>query len=93
MSVEGDRVTFADPPCGCSSSASMWVQRSGMKAMEGADFRAEVARDPDIAKYLSAAEVQELFDLRHQLRYEDELFRRAFGGAGPAARGSASRNK
>jgi adenylosuccinate lyase len=59
--------------------AYRWVQRNGMKAMEGADFRTEVARDPDIAKYLSATEVKELFDLRHQLRYEDELFRRALG--------------
>jgi adenylosuccinate lyase len=59
--------------------AYRWVQRNGMKAMEGADFRTEVARDPDIAKYLAASEVKELFDLRHQLRYEDDLFRRALG--------------
>ena len=56
--------------------AYRWVQRNGLKAMEGADFRSEVAQDPDIAKHLSAAEVQELFDLRHQLRYEDVLFKR-----------------
>ncbi len=60
--------------------AYRWVQRNGMKAMAGGDFRAEVARDPDIAKHVSAAEVQELFDLRHQLRYEDVLFKRALGG-------------
>ena len=48
--------------------------------MEGADFRAEVARDPDIGRYLSAGEVKELFDLRHQLRYEEVLFQRALGG-------------
>jgi adenylosuccinate lyase len=60
--------------------AYRWVQRNGMKAMEGADFRAEVARDPDIIRHLNAAEVAELFDLRHQLRYEDALFMRALGG-------------
>jgi len=65
--------------------AYRWVQRNGMKAMEGADFRTEVAGDPDIAKHLSAAEVTELFDLRHQLRYEDELFQRALGADNQAA--------
>jgi len=60
--------------------AYRWVQRNGMKAMDGADFRIEVAHDPDIARYLTANEVTELFDLRHQLRYEDELYHRAFGG-------------
>ena len=59
--------------------AYRWVQRNGMKATEGADFRTEVARDPDIAKYLRADEVKELFDLRHHLRYEDALFERALG--------------
>ncbi len=60
--------------------AYRWVQRNGMKAMEGADFRTEVASDPDVARHLTAAEVAELFDLRHQLRYEDALYERAFGG-------------
>jgi len=60
--------------------AYRWVQRCGMKAMAGADFRVEAAQDPDITKHLTAAEIGELFDLRHQLRYEDELLRRAFGG-------------
>ncbi len=60
--------------------AYRWVQRNGMKAMDGADFRTEVGRDPDIARYLNAGEVAELFDLRYQLRYEESLFQRAFGG-------------
>jgi adenylosuccinate lyase len=60
--------------------AYRWVQRSGLKAMDGADFRAEIARDPDISRHLTANEVSKLFDLRHHLRYEDELFRRAFDG-------------
>jgi len=60
--------------------AYRWVQRCGMRAMAGADFREEVGRDPDIAARLAPAELAELFDLRHQLRYEDFLFQRAFGG-------------
>src|SRR5439155_24959883 len=34
--------------------AYRWVQRNGMKAMDGADFRAEIGRDPDITRHLSA---------------------------------------
>ncbi|MFI5395138.1 MAG: adenylosuccinate lyase [Candidatus Binatia bacterium] len=60
--------------------AYRWVQRAGLQAVDGADFRAEVARNADIARYLSTAELAQLFDLRHQLRYEEELFQRAFGG-------------
>ncbi len=59
--------------------AYRWVQRCGLRAQEGADFRAEVARDPDITAHLDAAAIARLFDLKHQLRYEDELFRRALG--------------
>ena len=58
--------------------AYRWVQRNGMKAMQGADFRAEVGRDPDITRHLGADELAKLFDLRHQLRYEVALFQRAF---------------
>ncbi|MBP1685336.1 MAG: Adenylosuccinate lyase [Deltaproteobacteria bacterium] len=60
--------------------AYRWVQRAGLRALEGADFRIEVAQDADITRHISAAELAELFDLRHQLRYEEELFQRAFGG-------------
>lgn len=60
--------------------AYRWVQRAGLQALEGADFPTEVAHDADIARHLSAAELAQLFDLRHQLRYEEVLFQRAFGG-------------
>jgi adenylosuccinate lyase len=60
--------------------AYRWVQRNGLKAMDGADFRVEVGRDPDITRHLTASELAELFDLRHQLRYEERLYERAFGG-------------
>lgn len=63
--------------------AYRWVQRCGLAAQAGADFRAEVARDPDIIAYLTADEIAELFDLRHQLRHEDELIRRALAGDPP----------
>jgi adenylosuccinate lyase len=60
--------------------AYRWVQRCGLTAMEGADFRAEVSRDADITRYLSADELSELFDLHHHLRYEHALYERALGG-------------
>jgi adenylosuccinate lyase len=60
--------------------AYRWVQRAGLKAMDGADFRAEVARDADIAHHLSTDELGRLFDLRHHLRYEGQLLQRALGG-------------
>ncbi|MFQ5666292.1 MAG: adenylosuccinate lyase [Candidatus Binatia bacterium] len=61
--------------------AYRWVQRNGLKAMtDGANFQAEVTRDPDISRYLTPGELGALFDLRHQLRYEGTLFQRAFGG-------------
>jgi adenylosuccinate lyase len=60
--------------------AYRWVQRAGLKAMDGADFRTEVSGDADIARHLSADELTRLFDLRHHLRYEADLLRRAFGG-------------
>jgi adenylosuccinate lyase len=60
--------------------AFRWVQRAGMKAIDGADFRVEVGNDPDISAHLTADELAELFDLRHQLRYEGELLQRVMGG-------------
>jgi adenylosuccinate lyase len=60
--------------------AYRWVQRAGLKAMDGADFRTEVASDAEIARHLSAEELGRLFDLRHHLRYEEDLLRRALGG-------------
>jgi adenylosuccinate lyase len=61
--------------------AYRWVQRCGLRAWEGADFREAVQHDPDITRHLSAAELAVLFDLGHQLRYEEVLLQRALGGA------------
>jgi len=61
--------------------AYRWVQRNGLKATDGADFRTEVAADADIGRHLTAADIRELFNLEHHLRYEGELFRRAMGGS------------
>jgi adenylosuccinate lyase len=56
------------------------VQRNAMKVWEeGADFRAALEADPDIADRLSPAEIEPLFDLAHHLRHVDAIFERVFG--------------
>jgi adenylosuccinate lyase len=58
------------------------VQRNAMKAWErGADFRSELAADPEVRAALSEAELTALFDLGHHTRHVDTIFRRVFGAA------------
>jgi adenylosuccinate lyase len=59
--------------------AYRWVQRAGMRAAAGADFRIEAESDADIRKHLKPEELAQLFNLERQLRYEDELLQRALG--------------
>jgi adenylosuccinate lyase len=55
------------------------TQRAAMQVWEeGGTFKERVLADPEIGKYLSTAELEELFDLKHHLRHVDELFRRVF---------------
>jgi adenylosuccinate lyase len=57
--------------------AYRWVQRNAMRVWEtGASFVAEVRRDPDIAKLLTSAEIDQLFDVHHALRNTDTIMRR-----------------
>ena len=57
-----------------------WVQAVAMQARSGGgDFRALLKANPDIAKVLPAAEIDRCFDLKHQLRHVDTLFKRVFG--------------
>jgi adenylosuccinate lyase len=58
-----------------------WVQRNAMKVWEhGASFAAEVRRDPDIQKLLTAAEIEQLFDARHALRHTPAVIQRVLKG-------------
>jgi adenylosuccinate lyase len=57
-----------------------WVQENAMAAWESeTSFRQRVAADARVAKFLDAAEVAHVFDVRRQLRYVDALFARVFG--------------
>ena len=59
--------------------AYQWVQRNAMRVWNNeGDFESLVTKDADIAKYLSAAEIKRAFDLKHQLRHVDYIFKRVF---------------
>jgi len=59
-----------------------WVQRAAMTARGGGgDFLALLKQDPGVAKLLTVTELERCFDLDHQLRHVDDLFRRVFGRA------------
>jgi adenylosuccinate lyase len=57
-----------------------WVQRNAMRSsLEGLDFRGLLQGDRDVAAALPAADIDRLFDLDHQVRHVDGVFRRVFG--------------
>lgn len=56
------------------------VQRNAMKVWEqGADFLAELKKDKDVTKSLSAKELEALFDLGYHTRHVETIFARVFG--------------
>src|SRR5712692_10569159 len=56
-----------------------WVQENAMAAWESeTSFRQRVAGDARVTKFLDAAAVAQVFDVRRQLRYVDALFARVF---------------
>ena len=61
-----------------------WVQRNAMRAFhEGADFKALLLDDADLAGVLSASEIEKAFDLDHHFRNVDTIFDRVFGASSP----------
>lgn len=68
--VFSEHLLIALVQSGLSREAAYKVaQRNAAKAWEGADFKRSVAEDPDVIAHLSPAQVEELFDLGHHLRY------------------------
>jgi adenylosuccinate lyase len=54
------------------------VQRNAMKVWEDdADFREALLADPELASHLTEDELDSCFDLKHHLRFVDEIFQRA----------------
>jgi adenylosuccinate lyase len=56
------------------------VQTHAMQSWEtGSDFRAAIASDSEISKYLKNEDLERSFGLERQLRNVDAIFRRVFG--------------
>jgi len=48
---------------------------------ENGDFLALLIADPDVRKYLDAAELKANFDLGYHFKHVDTIFKRVFGAA------------
>jgi adenylosuccinate lyase len=56
-----------------------WVQRNAMRSFaEQRDFKPLLLADPDVARELSAADIERAFDLDEQLKHVDQIFDRVF---------------
>jgi len=56
------------------------VQRNAMKSWQtGSQFRKILFRDGDVKKYLTAKEIEDIFDLKYYLKNVDYIFKRVFG--------------
>ncbi len=79
--IHSQRVLLALTQKGLAREAAYAaVQRNAMRSWEtGADFRALLAADPEVAACLSPAEIEALFDLGWHLRHVDSIFARVFG--------------
>ncbi|MBN2432865.1 MAG: adenylosuccinate lyase [Acidobacteria bacterium] len=64
-------------------TAYAWIQRNAMKVWaEQIDFKQLIAADPDIRRHLSFTEIDQLFDLEHQLRHVETIYQRVFSSSG-----------
>jgi adenylosuccinate lyase len=60
--------------------AYAWLQSAAMQARSTqGDFKQTLLQDRNVARHLTAAEIETCFDIPHHLRHTDELFRRVFG--------------
>ena len=56
------------------------VQRNAMKSWQtGVQFRKILFRDTDVKRYLTAKEMEDIFDLKYYLKNVDYIFKRVFG--------------
>ena len=62
------------------------VQRNAMRVWKGeGDFLSLLAADKDVRKHLSAAELEENFDLGYHFKHVDTIFERVFGKTATAS--------
>src|SRR5215468_1066592 len=81
--VHSGRVLLALTQKGASREDSYrLVQRNAMKVWRGeGDLLDFLKKDPDVKKYLSDAELAEMFDLGFHLKHVDTIFKRVFGAS------------
>jgi adenylosuccinate lyase len=79
--VMSQRVLLALTQAGLSrEGAYAAVQRNAMRVWEkGADFKAELLADPEVAGALGVEGIEALFDLGYHLKHVDTIFSRVFG--------------
>lgn len=79
--VHSQRVLLALTQKGVSrEDAYAMVQRNAMPVWRGeGEFRALLGADKDVSAKLSAAELDELFDLSYHFKHVDTIFKRVFG--------------
>ena len=79
--IHSQRVLLALTQKGASrEDAYAIVQRNAMPVWRGeGEFLALLKADKDVAKALSSAEVEALFDLGYHLKHVDTIFARVFG--------------
>ncbi|MEM8694266.1 MAG: adenylosuccinate lyase [Pseudomonadota bacterium] len=79
--VMSQRVLLALTQAGVSrEDAYTYVQRNALKVWENrTDFKAELLADADVTTALSAAEIEEKFDLGYHTKHVDTIFARVFG--------------
>jgi adenylosuccinate lyase len=79
--VMSQRVLLALTQAGVSrEDAYRLVQRNAMKVWEqGADFKTELLADAEVTAALSAAEIEEKFDLGYHTKHVETIFKRVFG--------------
>lgn len=79
--VHSQRVLLALTQAGMSREDSYQaVQRNAMKVwLEGKDFLTELKQDPEVAKRIPLAMLEECFDLGYHFKHVDAVFKRVFG--------------
>ena len=79
--VHSLRVLLALTQAGMSREDSYQaVQRNAMKVwLEGKDFLTELKQDPEVAKRIPVAALEECFDLGYHFKHVDAIFQRVFG--------------
>ena len=79
--VHSQRILLALTQKGVSREDSYaWVQRNAMPVWRGqGDFLSLLKADKDVAKALTAAELEALFDLGYHTKHVDTIFKRVFG--------------